>query len=120
MHRSKYDEFVQKALTFVQAYNLGDPLESTTTLGPIALPQSVDFLKHQVDDARAKGAKVLCGGTPTHDAAGLGRFFAPTLLADCNHNMSIMVEESFGPVLGKYPIFSSSKMEIFCGAYPFA
>jgi hypothetical protein len=62
------------------------------------------FLKQQVDEARAKGARVLCGGAPVHDAAGKGRFFDPTVVADCTHNMSIMTEESFGPVVGIAPV----------------
>lgn len=63
----------------------------------------------QVDEAKAKGAKLLCGGHPTHDTAGFGRFFAPSLLVDCNHSMSIMVEESFGPVLSVMPVNSEEE-----------
>ena len=53
------------------------------------------------EEARAKGGRVLCGGKPVHDRAGKGRFFDPCLVVDANHSMhGLMVEESFGPIVG--------------------
>jgi acyl-CoA reductase-like NAD-dependent aldehyde dehydrogenase len=72
----------------------------------MSLPQAPAFLKHQVDEAVAKGGRVLCGGSPVHDGAGKGRFFKPTLVADCTQDMSIMTEESFGPVVAVAPVDS--------------
>ena len=63
-----------------------------------------DFLRTQVQEARRLGARILCGGHSTTDSAGKGRFFAPTVVADATHNMSIMTEESFGPVVGIAPV----------------
>src|SRR6185369_122050 len=51
----------------------------------------------QVEDALGKGARLLCGGTRLE---GPGYFFAPTVLADVDHSMAIMRDESFGPVIG--------------------
>lgn len=100
VHESKYDAFLEAAKVHVDAYALGDPRAEATTMGPLAQDDAAAFLKGQVDDAVAGGATLLSGGAPTTDAAGLGRFFAPTLLGDCDHSMEIMTEESFGPVLG--------------------
>ena len=50
-------------------------------------------------DAIAKGARLIVGGSACSDAAGKGRFFEPTLLADCTHDMDIMKTETFGPLL---------------------
>ena len=58
------------------------------------------FLAGQIEDAVAKGAQVLTGGKATKDASGKGRFFEPTLVGNCNHTMNLMMEESFGPVVG--------------------
>lgn len=109
VHRSLYDQFLEGAQALVSAYSLGDPMLEGTSMGPLAQASAIPFLKGQVDDAVARGARVLCGGSPTHDAAGKGRFFEPTLLADCDHGMSLMVDESFGPVLGVMPVDSDEE-----------
>jgi acyl-CoA reductase-like NAD-dependent aldehyde dehydrogenase len=100
VHRSKYDEFIGAAKAAVDAYQLGDPMDSATTMGPMAQENSIGFLSGQVKEAVEKGATVLSGGTErVSDAAGKGRFYPPTLLVDCDHSMNIMMEESFGPLL---------------------
>jgi acyl-CoA reductase-like NAD-dependent aldehyde dehydrogenase len=101
VHGSLYDRFVEGALAEVRKYKLGDPLDGATTLGPMAQADAPRKLAAQVDEARAKGGRVLCGGKPAHDAAGRGRFFDPCLVIDANHSMQgLMVEESFGPIVG--------------------
>jgi acyl-CoA reductase-like NAD-dependent aldehyde dehydrogenase len=101
VHASLYDRFVEGALAEVRKYKLGDPLDGATTLGPMAQADAPRKLTAQVEEARTKGGRVLCGGKPTHDAAGRGRFFDPCLVVDANHSMhGLMVEESFGPIVG--------------------
>jgi acyl-CoA reductase-like NAD-dependent aldehyde dehydrogenase len=101
VHASLYDRFVEGALAEVRKYQLGDPLEAATTMGPMAQPGAPEKLAEQADEARARGGRVLCGGRPAHDAKGKGRFFDPCLVADANHSMhGLMVEESFGPIVG--------------------
>ena len=101
VHASLYDKFVEGALAEVRKYKLGDPLDSATSLGPMAIPGAPEKLQAQVEEARGKGGRVLCGGKPVHDAAGKGRFFDPCLIVDANHQMhGLMVEESFGPIVG--------------------
>ena len=70
-------------------------------MGPMAQADAPRKLAAQVDEARAKGGRVLCGGKPVADASGRGRFFDPSLVVDANHSMhGLMVEESFGPIVG--------------------
>ncbi len=100
-HASVYDRFVEGALAEVRKYRLGDPLAASTSMGPMAQPDAPAKLATQIDEARAKGGRVLCGGTPVHDAAGRGRFFDPCLVVEANHSMrGLMVDESFGPIVG--------------------
>jgi len=108
VHHTQYSKFLEIALSHVKAYNLGDPMLASTTMGPLAQPSAVDFLERQVKDAVNKGARLLCGGKPT-TVNQLGRFFQPALLADCNHTMDIMMEESFGPVLGVQSVSSDEE-----------
>mmetsp|Transcript_23630 Transcript_23630/g.46081 ORF Transcript_23630/g.46081 Transcript_23630/m.46081 type:complete len:496 (+) Transcript_23630:2-1489(+) len=99
-----YDGFLEKATKIVSSYVLGDPFDPNTTMGPVAMPGQPAFLQAQVEDAKAKGARILTGGSPATDGAGKGRFFLPTIAADCSHDMDIMREESFGPVVAVTPV----------------
>jgi len=99
VHESKYAEFVEAAREEVAslAATMGDPMDESTGLGPLANDDRA-FLQAQVDQAVEKGAKLIYG--PEAKMPSTGRFFAPTLLADCTHEMDLMTVESFGPVLG--------------------
>jgi acyl-CoA reductase-like NAD-dependent aldehyde dehydrogenase len=100
VHSQLYDRFVEAAVAEVKKLRMGDPLDAQTTLGPLAQPGAPEKLAAQVEEARAKGGRVLCGGAPTRHE-GKGRFFDPCVVADATHAMhGLMVEESFGPVVG--------------------
>lgn len=99
VHESLYEKFLNDCIPGIQQYVLGDPLVAATNMGPLAMAPSITFMTKQVEDATKNGAKVLIGGTAINDTAGKGRFFAPTLIRDCTHQMSIMTEETFGPIL---------------------
>lgn len=99
VHEKHYDAFLDGARKLMSEYVLGSPLDSSTTLGPIAQPHHPALLKQHVDDARQHGARILIGGEQTTDKAGKGRFFQPTLVADATHEMRAVAEESFGPML---------------------
>ena len=107
--QSKYEQFLERAQIHMEAYVLGDPMEDTTTLGPMALPHHTTHLKTHVDDAIAKGARVLTRTGESTDASGHGRFFLPTLVADCHNRMEVMQEESFGPILAVAPVASDEE-----------
>lgn len=96
---SLYEPFLAGAAKLLNEYKLGNPLLESTSMGPVAQPHHVAFLSGHVNEAVKAGARLLAGGKPTKDAEGKGRFFQPTLLADCTHSMRVVSEESFGPLL---------------------
>eukprot|EP00511_Aplanochytrium_stocchinoi_P000723 CAMPEP_0204827570 /NCGR_PEP_ID=MMETSP1346-20131115/5007_1 /ASSEMBLY_ACC=CAM_ASM_000771 /TAXON_ID=215587 /ORGANISM="Aplanochytrium stocchinoi, Strain GSBS06" /LENGTH=492 /DNA_ID=CAMNT_0051956051 /DNA_START=229 /DNA_END=1706 /DNA_ORIENTATION=- len=96
---SVYDEFVSGARELISEYVLGNPMDSATSMGPMARPDAVAGLASLVADAREKGGKILIGGNATSDVNGLGRFFEPTLITECSSEMDVMQEETFGPIL---------------------
>lgn len=99
VHESLYEEFLHHAYQSMSTYVLGDPLSETTTLGPMAQQRAIEVLEGHVDQARVSGAQIMVGGSFAQDIEGMGRFFQPTLLASCSHDMAVMKEESFGPLL---------------------
>uniref|UniRef100_A0AAV1VLS4 Aldehyde dehydrogenase domain-containing protein n=1 Tax=Peronospora matthiolae TaxID=2874970 RepID=A0AAV1VLS4_9STRA len=109
VHESKYDQFLEKAQSLFEAYHLGDPTDPKTSMGPMALSAAPKMLDGQVKDAVAKGALQLSGSGIVADASGKGRFYSPTLLANCDGSMAIMTEESFGPIVGVERVSSDAE-----------
>ena len=97
VHESIHDAFVQHFVTSVATLKFGDPMAADTTIGAITRAPQLAVLEAQVADALAKGATLLCGGKRR---PGPGNWFEPTVLIDVNHQMELMREESFGPVIG--------------------
>ena len=97
VHRSVYADFVERARSILEAYELGDPLSERTTMGPMATPDALETLETQVEDARSRGATVVCGGARVANRPG--QFFPPTLVVDVPNDALLMQEESFGPVV---------------------
>ena len=92
-----YDAFVKAYVEECKKMRIGDPLDKSTDIGPLSRKEQQAFLSAQVNDAVILGAKVLCGG---RIPAGKGYYFEPTVLVNVNHQMKVMTEESFGPVVG--------------------
>jgi acyl-CoA reductase-like NAD-dependent aldehyde dehydrogenase len=91
-----YDEFLEKLTNNVRQLRQGqDGRGYSFDVGAMVTWAQRDLVARHVDDAVAKGARVLTGGKPT----GTGTFFEPTVLADVDHSMSCMTEETFGPTL---------------------
>ena len=100
-----YDAFVARLSEAVSAMKVGDGFTEGTVIGPLIDAKAVTKVEEHVDDALAKGAKVVTGGK----RSGLGgSFFEPTVLADATSDMKIFREEIFGPVA---PIFRFSTEE---------
>jgi acyl-CoA reductase-like NAD-dependent aldehyde dehydrogenase len=79
---------------------LGNPLEPATTLGPLVKAESAGFVRGQIAEAVRAGAKALIAPKLfARDAVGTP-YMAPQVVVDVNHQMSLMREESFGPVVG--------------------
>lgn len=101
VHESIHEAFVGQFVRACEALKLGDPLSESTTLGPLTRAGQIDVLNRQVSDARAKGARILLGGSTTRGPFdGKGNWYAPTVITDTSHEMLVMTEESFGPIIG--------------------
>ncbi|OOY04220.1 aldehyde dehydrogenase family protein [Thioclava sp. F28-4] len=103
VHASLYDAFVEKAASWASKLTLGNPFEPETTLGPMANKRFAEVVRGQIEDAITDGAKPLLDPElfPADDG---GAYLAPQILVDVNHEMRVMREESFGPVVGIMPV----------------
>ncbi|MES2396002.1 MAG: aldehyde dehydrogenase family protein [Bacteroidota bacterium] len=97
VHENVYDQYVDEFVKEVKGFKLGSPLEEGTYIGPLTRKAQLEFVETQVEDAVAKGAKVVAGGKRVGEK---GYFFEPTVLVNVNHEMSVMHDESFGPIIG--------------------
>jgi acyl-CoA reductase-like NAD-dependent aldehyde dehydrogenase len=99
VHDSLYDAFVEKAVTWVGGLKLGTPFDAETTLGPMANKRFANVVRGQIAEAVKAGAKPLIDPRlfPADDG---GAYLAPQILVDVDHSMRVMMEESFGPVVG--------------------
>jgi succinate-semialdehyde dehydrogenase/glutarate-semialdehyde dehydrogenase len=99
VHTEVYDAFAAEFVKLMSELAVGDPLDPATQVGPLATLSGRDELAELVEDARARGAQVLTGGTVPE---GPGFFYAPTVLAGLSEEMRIIQEEAFGPVASLY------------------
>ncbi len=100
VHADLYDDFVAGFVDLTRSYVLGDPLNEATTLGPMVRPSAAEFVRGQIAEAVAAGARSLVDTAAfDRDAAG-SAYMAPQVLVDVDHSMRVMTEESFGPVIG--------------------
>lgn len=105
VHEAVYADFLAHTVRVLQAYRLGDPLNGETQLGPVVSVASARRIRDHVQDAVAKGARVLTPGEGFAAGEQLGETYVrPELLADCNHSMTVMVEETFGPIVAVQPV----------------
>jgi acyl-CoA reductase-like NAD-dependent aldehyde dehydrogenase len=100
VHRRLFDDFVAAFAEAAAGYVMGDPLDPATTLGPLVRPSAATFVRDQVAEAVAAGARALVdpSGFPA-DVAG-SPYLAPQVLVGVDHGMRIMTEETFGPAVG--------------------
>jgi succinate-semialdehyde dehydrogenase/glutarate-semialdehyde dehydrogenase len=90
-----YDEFERRFVEGMRSLKIGDPLEETTDIGPLATPQILEDLDKQVKKSIAAGARVLTGGRKLNRP---GNFYEPTVLTDIPESAPAYCEEVFGPV----------------------
>jgi acyl-CoA reductase-like NAD-dependent aldehyde dehydrogenase len=109
VHESIHDEFVVGLAAAGQAYVLGNPLETTTNLGPMIKPAAADFVRKQVADAVAAGAQTHVDTSKFPLDQPGSAYMAPQVLTDVTHEMSIMMDESFGPVVGVIKVSSDEE-----------
>ena len=99
VHESLYQKFVEGFSARAKSWKVGDGLDVTTKMGPMANPRRISAMDMFVSDARSHGGKVGAGGTAVKvDGRPNGFYFAPTVLSDVPESARIMNEEPFGPV----------------------
>jgi succinate-semialdehyde dehydrogenase/glutarate-semialdehyde dehydrogenase len=101
-----YDEFLDQFVARMRALKIGDPMDETTELGPLATEQILEGVHDQVQKSIAAGAKLLTGGNRIH---GRGFFYEPTVLVDVPKESPAYREEVFGPVASIFRVRDSSE-----------
>jgi succinate-semialdehyde dehydrogenase/glutarate-semialdehyde dehydrogenase len=89
-----YDAFCEAFVRHARALRIGDPLERSTELGPLARPDLRDDIERQIHESIAMGARALLGAKRIE---GPGAYYEPTILADVTRAMPVFTEETFGP-----------------------
>lgn len=97
VHRSLYESFAAACAEKTKRLRIGNGMDAHTDVGPMIRERQVRIVESHVEDAKARGARVLAGGTRLPELGP--NFYAPTVLADVTQDMRIMREETFGPVL---------------------
>lgn len=105
VHDSIYDRVCDALVAYANGVKVGDGMKEDSILGPIQNQMQFNKVRELVDDARAKGGRILVGGNPDN---GPGYFYPITLVADVDHGVRLVDEEQFGPVL---PIIRYSDIE---------
>ncbi|WP_437617750.1 aldehyde dehydrogenase family protein [Sorangium sp. So ce1151] len=95
-HREIHDRLLERTIEITKGLNQGDPGKEFVDVGAIIFPPQIDVAERHIKDAVEKGASVKAGGKRV---PGPGQFFEPTILAGCDHAMTVMNEEIFGPVV---------------------
>jgi acyl-CoA reductase-like NAD-dependent aldehyde dehydrogenase len=100
------EAFTAKVLDLAKSLRVGNPLDPDVEIGPMTTKDQRETVEGHLADARAKGARVLCGGERIKDFPGY--FLTPAVVSGVDHTMKIMTEETFGPVL---PIMTFKTLE---------
>jgi len=109
VHEKLYDAFVDGFVDLTKKYVLGDPTKAETNLGPMVRASAAEFVRGQVAEAVAQGAKSLVA--PGHfgaDRQGTP-YMAPQVLVNVTHKMRLMSEETFGPAIGIMKVSSDAE-----------
>ena len=97
---SVFDEFVEGVVALANSYKLGRPDDPDTNLGPLVKASAAEFVRGQIDEAVAAGAKALVDPTKYEADKPGTPYLAPQVLINVDHSMRVMTEETFGPVIG--------------------
>ena len=97
VHEKVHDAFVEAFVEEVKRFVVGDPMDEKTYIGPVAREAHLRVLEEQVADAKAKGGRLLTGGARVERP---GFYFAPTVFTEARHDMALMRDETFGPLIG--------------------
>ncbi|AHD08491.1 aldehyde dehydrogenase family protein [Phaeobacter gallaeciensis] len=106
VHESLYDAFVEKAVAIVKGYKLGNPLAQETTIGPMANVRFANEVRSQIAEAVEAGAVAHIETFAEDDG---GAYLTPQILTNVTHDMRVMRDESFGPVVGIMKVTSDAE-----------
>ncbi|MGH9557317.1 MAG: aldehyde dehydrogenase family protein [Terriglobales bacterium] len=106
VQRRHYEKFLELCMGKTQQLRVGDGMRASTDVGPLISERQLQIVEDHVEDARRRGARILTGGLRLRDLGPT--FYAPTVLANVDHGMQIMREETFGPVLPVMPFDSDA------------
>jgi acyl-CoA reductase-like NAD-dependent aldehyde dehydrogenase len=101
VHEKIANAYIDAFVKEVKSWKIGNPFEDGVYIGPLSRAAQISLLENQISDAVEKGATILSGGKRI---VGKGYYFEPTVLTSVTHDMLIMKEESFGPVIGIYVV----------------
>ena len=116
IHEKIYDQFTSKFVDAMNALKIGDPMNESIDIGPLAMPQLVDDIEKQVRESVSAGAKLLCGGSRVGDR---GNFYAPTVLADIPESAPAYAEETFAPVASLFRVHDTDEAIAIANATSF-
>lgn len=95
-HEAIHDALVARVRDLTRELRVGDPQAGTVDVGAIIFPKQIQIAERHIADATSKGAEIVVGGRRKE---GRGQFFEPTVLARCDHSMTVMTTEIFGPIV---------------------
>jgi succinate-semialdehyde dehydrogenase/glutarate-semialdehyde dehydrogenase len=116
VHEDIASDFEQRFVAAMKSLRLGDPMNESTDVGPLATQQIVNDIEKQVNDSVAAGAKLLTGGTRE---GAKGNFYAPTVLSDIPKGAPAYAEETFGPVASLFRVKNIDEAIALANATPF-
>ena len=116
LHEDIAPEFERRFVAAMEALKLGDPMDESTDVGPLALPQIVSDIEKQVDESVRAGATLLTGGKR---AGERGNFYTPTVLANIPKSAPAYAEETFGPVASLFRVKDVDEAIALANATPF-
>jgi succinate-semialdehyde dehydrogenase/glutarate-semialdehyde dehydrogenase len=122
VHRAVAERFTAGFVAGMEALSVGDPFDPATEVGPLVTAQAVDNIAGQVEDARAHGASILCGGERVVGPEGPDRpgfFYRPTVITDITPAMRVFTEEVFGPVALLYTVADADEALALANASEF-
>lgn len=119
VHESVYEDFIKGAVELAAGYALGDPLDPTTTLGPMVKTAAAEFVRRQIDDAVAAGAVAHLDPILFPTSVPGTPYLGPQILTGVTHAMSVMRDESFGPVVGVMKVGSDEEAIALMNDSPF-